>query len=161
MAVGPQLTADQSTPPTGRQGRTGEAVVGQAHGKYHEASSRGVLFGAQEVGTGVAPGTALGTTAMLALYNPRTSGKIFSIKKVSLGYISGTLGAGTVFHCGNLPTNTGAVGAVAVPSGGTSLVIYNRCFGFFGGSELGDSTATVAVNCTVTTPVAQRAFCSL
>lgn len=159
--IGPQLLADGNHPSTGRQGKTGEAIVGHAHGRYFEAASRGVLFGAQEQGTGVAPGTALGTTALLSLYNPRTSGKLLVVCKVSLGYVSGTLGAGTVYHCGNLPGESAAVGAIAVPSGGTALTVYNRRFG---GQVLQASAGPVGVarvGGTVTTPVALRAFCSL
>ena len=161
FAVGPQLGADGTTPPTGRQGKTGEATVGQAHGKYFEAASRGVLFGAADQGSGVAPGTALGTTGLLALYNPVGSGKLLSVKKVSLGYVSGTLGAGTVFHCGNLPSNSGAIGAVAQPSGGTSLTIYPRYFGVQQPTAASKSVAEVRTGATVTTPVILRPFCSL
>lgn len=113
--VGASLQADGTNLQPFRQGKTGEAVVGQAHGKYFEAAHRGKLFAAQEQGTGVAPGTALGTTACLTLYNPPNSGVRLAVKKVSLGYVSGTLGAGTMYHCvNNSPTQ-------AAPSGGTAL----------------------------------------
>lgn len=161
FAVGPQLGADGSTPATGRQCKTGEAAVAQVHGKYHEAASRGFLFGAQEQGSGVAPGTALGTTACLSLFNPRGSGKLLSVKKVSLGYVSGTLGAGTVYHCGNLPADTAALGAVAAPSGGTALVVYPRRFGFQPQQASAVPVGLARVGGTVTTPVALRAFCGL
>ncbi|HYD99853.1 MAG TPA: hypothetical protein VEH84_10750, partial [Alphaproteobacteria bacterium] len=119
------------------------------------------LFGAQEQGSGVAPGTALGTTACLALYNPRGSGKLLSITRVSLGYVSGTLGAGTVFHCANVPTDTGAVGAVASPSGGTSLSVYNRRFGYQVQAASAAPVGLARVGATVTAPVAIGVFCSL
>src|SRR5437867_6626845 len=64
--VGPTSQADGSYTQN-RSGKTGEQVLTQAHGKYYEASHRGVLFAACEQGSGVAPGTALGTTAALVL----------------------------------------------------------------------------------------------
>ena len=113
--VGPTSQADGSYTQN-RSGKTGEQIVTNAHGKYYEASHRGVLFGACEQGTGVAPGTALGTTAALVLYNPQGSGKRLAIKKVAVGYISGTLGAGTLYHCiNNSATQT-------APSSGTARV---------------------------------------
>lgn len=160
MSVGVTLLPDGNTPATGRQGKTSEAIVGQAHGKYYEAASRGLLFGACEQ-SGVAPGTSLGTTACLSLYNPIGSGKLVAVKKVSVGYISGTLGAGTIFHCGNMPGNAGTIGAVAQPSGGTSLTIYNRHLGMQVLLASAKSIAEVRTGSTVTTPVALRPFCSL
>ena len=160
MAVGPgRLSDGPHSPPTGRQAKTLESVVTSAHGRYHEAASRGVVFGACEQ-AGVAPGTALGTTACLALYNPRGTGKILSILKVSLGYISGTLGAGTVFHCANIITDSAAFSAIAAPSSGTALNIYNRGMGIVLTNELDDPVATCRSAATVTPPVAIRPFCS-
>lgn len=160
MAAGPQYTFDGSTPTTGRQGKTGEAIVAPAHGELHEAASRGVLFRACEQ-AGVAPGTALGTTACLSLYNPGNSGKVLSVWVVGLGYISGTLGAGTVFHCTNSPTHTGALAAIAQPSGGTSLSIYPARLGGRVAQAGNASVAEVRSGSTVTTPVAARPLCSL
>ena len=157
MSVGPILLADGNTPATGRQGKSGEAIVGQAHGKWFEAASRGVLFGACEQ-AGVAPGTALGTTACLALYNPAKSGKRLIVCKTSLGYISGTLGAGTVFHCANIKV---AGTAVAAPSGGTSLTVYSRNIGGEPLVSSQDAVGLVRTNCTVTQPIAMRPFASL
>src|SRR5436309_2634152 len=96
--VGPSMNSDGalSGPSTIRYAKTGEQTMTQTHGKYYEGSSRGTMFAACEQGTGIAPGTALGTTACFALYNPVGSGKRLVIQKVSLGYKSGTLGAGTM-----------------------------------------------------------------
>lgn len=43
---------------------------------------------------GAAPGTTLGTTAPISLWNPQGSGKNLVILHASVGYVSGTLGAG-------------------------------------------------------------------
>ncbi len=156
MAVGPVLGADGTTPATGRQSKTGEATVTQAHGKYYEASSRGALFVAAGQGAGTAPGTALGTTAYFALYNPPGSAKRLSIKRVRNGYISGTLGAGTLFHCMN-PMAAGTA-LPAKPTGGTALTAYP--------TDVGNQSGVVAVGlpfvgATVTQPVIYGPICSL
>lgn len=147
MPVGPSYNADGTTPAL-RFGKTSEQTVGQAHGKYYEAASRGVMFNACAQ-AGVAPGTSLGTTACLVLYNPPGSGKRLAIKKVSAGYVSGTLGAGTVFHC--------VLGTITqtAPSSGTLLV--NNC------CDVGNANAGVGVvrtGATVVQPVAYRPFFS-
>jgi hypothetical protein len=147
--VGPVSNADGSNNQN-RTAKTGELVVSQAHGKYFEASHRGVLFAACEQGSGVAPGTALGTTAALVLYNPQGSGKRLSIKKVAVGYISGTLGAGTLYHCiNNSATQT-------APSSGTALTPV--------ASDVGNTATPVGqarAGATVGQPVAYRPFVTL
>ena len=149
LRVGPQTNADGTTP-VGRSAKTGEQCVSQAHGKYYEAAHRGALFAACEQGSGVAPGTALGTTAALVLYNPPNSGKRLAIKKVRVGYISGTLGAGTLYHCVNNTTTQTA------PSSGTLLTPV--C------SDVGNGASPVGVarvGATTVQPVAYAPFASL
>lgn len=134
-----------------REGKTLEQIVGQAHGKYFEAGSRGMLWGACDQGAGVAPGTALGTTAMFVLYNPVNSGRRLAVKKVSVGYFSGTLGAGTLYHCVlNTPTQT-------APSGGTALSA--QCSDVGGGGQ--GSVGLARTGATVVQPLAYRPMCSL
>ena len=113
MSVGPVLGADGTTPATGRQGKTGEATVGQAHGKYFESASRGALFCGGDAGAGVAVQVSLTTAATCSLHNPANSGKRISIKKVSVTYFSGTLGAGSFYHGYLAPGST-------LPSSGTA-----------------------------------------
>lgn len=128
--VGPVLGGDGTTPGTGRQGKTGESTVGQAHGKYYEPSSRGVLFAASDQGGGVTCQTTITTTGLLSLYNPAGSVKRLAIKKISLGYVSGTLGAGSFYHAFN------AIGAAA-PTGGTALTANS--------ADIGNQSAVTAV----------------
>jgi hypothetical protein len=90
-----------------RLGKLGELVVGGA-ARYAEAVRRGACFRAQTAVTGVAPGTTISTAAAFSLANPLGSGIDLAIPEVSMGYISGTLGAGSVMLCGNRIT-TGAV----------------------------------------------------
>jgi hypothetical protein len=159
--VGPTWTPDGVTPPTGRQDNSGASVVTAGWGEYDEMVRRGWVWSAQEQ-SGVAPGATLSTTAAFSLYNPAGSGKVLSIQFVTVGYISGTLGAGTMFHCVNAATATGAVAAIAAPTSGTLLNIYNRAFGIY--PTPAGSNTPVGVprsGSTVTAPVAIEAFCSL
>lgn len=128
--VGPQPGADGTTPASGRQGKTGEAIVASAHGKYYEAASRGVLFAACDQGVGITVQVTITTTATLTLHNPLGSQKRLSIKKLSIAYFNGTLGAGAWYHGFNLP-NT------ALPTGGTTLT--SRC------TDIGSQSGVVAV----------------
>jgi len=116
--VGPLFQSDGTTP-AARGGKTGELVVGQCHGKYYEAATRGNCYQASVGSAGVAPGTAIGTTAAFTLYNPIGSNRRLVVNRASLGYISGTLGAGTLFYCAS--TNPTA----AAPSSGTALTPVN------------------------------------
>jgi hypothetical protein len=117
MAVGPQYTSDGNTPPTGRQGKAGEAIVSQAGGKYYEDSSRGVTFGASDNATGVATPTTLSTTAIASLFNPANSKVRLALQKLTFGYFSGTLGPGSYYHC-LMPLGT------AAPSSGTAPAVF-------------------------------------
>ncbi len=145
MSVGPVLGADGTTPATGRQSKTGEAAVAQAHGKYYEASSRGVLFAACDQGAGVAVTTAISTTSILSLYNPVGSGKRLSIKRRYAVYFSGTIGTGVLYDCvNNNPTQ-------AAPSSGTVLSSTNLDVGNQSGVA---AVGVVRVASTVVAPVA-------
>lgn len=154
--VGEVLGADGTTPSTGRQGKTGETVVGQAHGKYYEPSSRGRVAFACDQGAGVATVTSISTTAILSLYNPINSGYRLALLKVGLGYFSGTLGAGPVYHCVT-PQVSGT--AQTLPSGGTSLTSYWTDMNILTKSAAPVGLARVAG--TVVAPIVYRPFCSL
>ena len=77
-------------------GRAREAVVSLLGSKYGEAAVRGEVFVATTDAAGVAPGTAHGTTAAIALENPLGSGVALAIIMATMGYHSGTIGAGYV-----------------------------------------------------------------
>lgn len=99
---------------TARGSRTGCLVTAQGHGAFTESATRGVIMEACNAVAGVAPGTALSTTPPLALWNPPSSGKNLAILKSYMGYISGTLGGGSIVY-GIVPSQ------VTVPSTGTEL----------------------------------------
>lgn len=134
MAVGPTYLADGNIPGSPRASKDNSSVVNQSHGKYFEASSRGVLFGAGDQGVGVAVQTTITTTGILSLHNPLASLKRLSIKKVSLSYFSGTLGAGSFYHAYN-PVGT------TLPSSGTSLTA--NCLDI--GNQSGPAAVGVAI----------------
>lgn len=87
-----------------RQGRTGEIILSQAHGRYYEQTSRGQLFTLtlSATTTGIAAGNLLSAAAAastnFALWNPVGSGYNLSITKVMVGLISGTLATGPMYH---------------------------------------------------------------
>jgi hypothetical protein len=113
------ITGGDGTTQQTRAGKTGETIVSQAHGKYYEATHRGNVYAAGTAAGGVALGTAVGTTGAFILENPKGSGKRLAIKKVSMAYQSGTLGAGLVWHCANNNPTAAAV------SGGTAITPTN------------------------------------
>ncbi|MDE3076382.1 MAG: hypothetical protein KGJ86_13250 [Chloroflexota bacterium] len=112
--VGPAVAADGATPPL-RQGKTGEVVVTELHGKYYEQAARGQLFHATVDTAGVALAAA-GTTAGFALYNPLGSGKNLEIVRVALAIVSGTYVVGGVMHGVNTVPQAAAVTGTALTS---------------------------------------------
>lgn len=154
MSVGLNLLKDGQEVSEGRFGNQNESIVAQAHGKFHEIAYRGIMYGAAAQ-AGVAPGTALGTTACFSLYNPPKSGVDLSILRVSVGYVSGTIGAGSLLHCMDVPDTV----AVAQPSSGTSLTVRQLRVGYQDSDA--SAKAEARTGSTVTTPVAIGVICSL
>lgn len=116
--------------------------------EIYAAASAGKVFSAQTAVTGVAPGTAIGTTGAFTLYNQPLSGVDLVILEARMGYISGTFGAGAVNYLKNDP-------GITAPTG-TAIVIQN--------ARLGQPTSTKALAFTTSTIVAPtllRHFCSL
>ena len=70
----------------------------------------GQMFSAETAVTGVAPGTAIGTTGAFTLQNLSGSGVNLVILEGRMGYVSGTLGAGVVNWLYNGPDTTAATG---------------------------------------------------
>jgi len=127
-----------------RLGRNNELVIAQGVGKYHEAASRGNIFMASTAVGGVAPGTALSTTPPLDIHNPDGSGVLVSILDIYVGYVSGTLGAGSLVHSRTVQT--------AVPTTGTTLTIQNAKLGAAAGSATAGEGRTVAATPTIIRP---------
>lgn len=93
--VGPLMQAKGTTSRM-TSDETGGVRVAQAHAPYEDAVLRGAVYAASTAAAGVAPGTAIGTTGAYALFNPKTSGVRVNLLALSMGYLSGTLGAGFV-----------------------------------------------------------------
>lgn len=149
LRVGPVNQADGTTP-TARGGKEGQMIVAQGHGKYYEATSRGKCFAAQTAATGVAPGTALGTTGAFTIHNPLGSGVRLAIQKLGMGYVSGTLGAGVVHIAVNKNPNAAAPTGTAITP--TNLDVGSSATA----NGLAFTTSTLA-----TTPTAIGQLCSL
>jgi hypothetical protein len=114
--VGPNIVADGAGLGQAMRGsREGAGVVATLHGAYTEGARYGMYMCGANAVAGVAPGTALSTTPPLALWNPPSSGRKLSLLKCSMGYVSGTLGAGSVVLAAVLSQTT-------VPTTGTELV---------------------------------------
>lgn len=95
--------------------------------------------------TGVAPGTAIGTTAAFALYNPIGSPVDVIIVKARMGYVSGTLGIGRVDWVGHVTSSQAAFS-------GTAIVAYNGRIGNPVGYAKPLTTATVPAGGVVLRP---------
>lgn len=149
FVVGRRSLAEGATA-TGRSTNDGSQVVTLAGSKYYQLVKDGLLYVAQTAVTGVAPGTAIGTTAAAALYNPAASGKNLVILAAAMGYVSGTLGAGVVSWCAG--TNV-----VAAAVTGTAMLTRNALLGS-AAANVG-SALTTATLPAAPTPV--RNFCSL
>jgi len=91
-------------------------VTQDLHGRFYESTCRGNTFIASTGAAGVAPGTALSTTPPFTLYNPSGSETHLVIISSSIGYISGTLGSGSIYYAVNNNSSQ------AAPSGGTVLI---------------------------------------
>lgn len=138
-----QKVVGQQTVTAGNTGEgaianTGEQVVSQVHGPLYEQNNRGNVYMGVTAVSGVAPGTAIGTTAAFALYNPLNSGVKLVVLKASMSYLSGTLGIGFV----NWIYHTAAVQAGAAITGTAISVVQGNGGGGAGkGKPL--TTATV------------------
>lgn len=135
-----------------RQGRDAALVAHLAGAKYYDLVSRGVVYLGQTAVAGVAPGTALGTTAAFSLYNPAGSGKVLVVLQGSMGYVSGTLGAGVVTWAANTTT-----AQLASDPSGTAIPARNALIGG-PANNVGLPLTTVTL---AAAPTPVRPFCSL
>lgn len=122
-------------------------TVAEQYPDFYELARAGQVFSATTAVTGVAPGTAIGTTGAYTLQNPIGSGVNLVILQAFMGYISGTLGAGTVNYLENGPATTAATGTAIVP-------VNN----LLGGAV---SVAKPLTTSTIVSPTLLRPFCTL
>lgn len=100
-----------------RLGNHGQLIVADGASRLYEDADAGRVFSAHTAASGVAPGTAIGTTAAFALWNPAGSGVDLVIEAASVSYVSGTLGAGFLALCANPESQTAWTGTAIVPVG--------------------------------------------
>ena len=141
-----QQVAGESSQVTGRADRTGSLVVTNGHADMAETTVRGNLMTASTAVGGVAPGTALSTTPPMFVWNPPASGKNLIINKINVGYVSGTLGAGSIV----IATVTAQA---TVPTTGAELVPQNNLVGFPRGVGRAFQGSTVASTPALLTPL--------
>lgn len=125
------------------------ALASNVAGKYYTDTKSARVFHAATAVTGVAPGTAVGTTAAFTLYNPVGSGVDLVVLVATMGYVSGTLGAGVIDYVAN--TNPGAAAVT-----GTAIVPVNGYLGGAVSQARAFTTATLPAS-----PTVMRPFCSL
>lgn len=111
--VGPRYVSDGAETQL-RLSKDAALAVTDSNAHFAEAATRNQIFAASTAVAGVAPGTALGTAPPMALWNPPSSGVYLAITSVRLGYVSGTIGAGTLAYAYVLQQTS-------TPSGGTEL----------------------------------------
>jgi hypothetical protein len=102
--IGVQINQDGVFGPI-RGGKSGETSKADVHSHLHEAAYRGNLFTASnaataDTGTGVAPGTAFGTTMAFVLYNPVGSGVNCDLVRSRMIWLPGAAGDTTVLGSG-------------------------------------------------------------
>lgn len=128
--------------------RDSAGFVSLAHHTNVEASGHKLTFSSCIPVAGVAPGTVLAAAGTpFTLYNPIGSGVYLALIYASMGYVSGTLGAGTVYLAENPST------VQAAPSGGTPLARQCSFAGFTGGKGLAYTGSTVPAVPSVVEPV--------
>lgn len=128
--------------------RDSAQYVAHSHHANVEASGAKLTFSSCIPVAGVAPGTVLAAAGTpFTLYNPIGSGVYLALVYASMGYVSGTLGAGTVYLAENPST------IQAAPSGGTLLARQCSFAGFTGGKGLAYTGATVAAVPSVVEPL--------
>ncbi len=139
------FTRSDGTVGAHRGNRTGCLVSTAGHGFFTEPASRGSIMEATTGVAGVAPGTALSTTPPLSLWNPPASGKNLAILKSYVGFISGTLGGGSIVYA-VVPSQT------TVPTAGTELIPQCSMIGYPRGVGRAFQGSTLAATPTILRP---------
>lgn len=113
VQAGPRFVQDGSEN-KGRGARTGEFVVGHAHGRYHEATSRGSVYVAANTAA-QATSTASATATGLILTNPAGSNRLLSILDITVGVGAAVAAAFEVGLFANVAAQTQAAVTQTTP----------------------------------------------
>lgn len=123
-----------------RQGHTGEIIIQQLHGRYAEASLRGLMFSAaNQAAQAVSAALATAYTGLL-LYNPIGSGKVLVPNKIKFALAAAPAAAATIGLISGVQTSA--------PTGLTSVPVRS--------SQIGNASAGAGVAyavATIATPV--------
>lgn len=121
--VGPIQAIDGSINPV-RSTKTGEIAISDAHGRYHEAVSRGRMYNAS-IQAGTSLGTVLTLTGVtLTLYNPLASGVLLSLVEVTVALTTDLAAAAAATSIFTLAAN---VNPLAVAPASNTLAVVRNC----------------------------------
>ncbi len=164
LIVGPRVAGD-GAPVTTRGERSGGACTSDVRGHFAEAASRNQIFTLTLAATttGVAAGNIVGAAAaastQFALWNPVGSGKNLELLRFGMGIISGTPGAGPLFHgiFTGVPTLNATTGNAYSNLAGQSAASVARWMALAAGSALtgGVAPITFSLSDFATTATAQ------
>lgn len=130
--------------------KSGELIIGEAHGRYFETGSRGNVFHAS-MQAGAALGTALTAAATtLTLYNPLGSGVVLSLLNASVGVTTAPVGQAVLIYAVN------ANPVAAPPSATTAAQVRCSLIGPAVGRGVAYTAATLPV-----APSVARVLCTL
>lgn len=136
VRVGPMPLPDGTTAPL-RADKQGACMTSNMLGFYAEAAARGLKNFVSNAVAGVDHGASLTTTPPIILWNPLNSGKLLSIIRVGLGYVSGTLGAGFIAAAMNYAQpNAPTTGTELTPVNANGMFTRNPLVRAFTGSTL-------------------------
>lgn len=113
IQAGPRFVADGSENKM-RGGRTGEIITSDAHGRYHEAVSRGNVWVAANTAA-QATSTSSATATGLILTNPAGSNRLLSILDITVGVGAAVAAAFEVGLFANVASQTQAAVVQTTP----------------------------------------------
>lgn len=154
IKAGPVTVGDGAVS-TARAERSGGVTTADVRGHFAEAASRNAVYtltlGATT--TGVAAGNIVAAAAaastQFALWNPVSSGKNIELLRFGMGVISGTPGAGPVFHgiFVGVPTLTTSIGTANSNLAGQTAASVARWMASAAGLALTGGSAPITHSC--------------
>lgn len=136
--IGPRIGSDGAKSPLTFD-RTGGLRTSSQHGDFYDSAARGNIYRAGIGGAGIAPGTALATTAQaLIIFNPVDSGIMVNVLRFAHAYVAGTFGLGfwalANYSTLSPSTNIAPAGTVSVPSQANGGVQVGKALAFNAGT---------------------------
>jgi hypothetical protein len=119
--IGPITSSDGSQTDPFRQGKSGETIVSELHGKFYEQNYRGNLYWATMATGVIFPAPAATANNPITLYNPFNSGKNLSLLSFDMVFtvIPGTPLTGLYgLYVNSNPAAAAVTGTVLTPQSG-------------------------------------------